>query len=118
MKEKTNQSLDDIEKLKNIIGQKMFSEVAQYFAGKTLYFPKTMLIAEKHQAIINEYRKGMTINAIAVKYSYTGSRIRQIVRNEEVKPERITFQQRIKNSGRQVKNYLTAIFADNDEKTT
>jgi Mor family transcriptional regulator len=96
MKGKTNQNLDDLKKLENIIGKKMFGEAARCFAGKELYFPKTLLISEKHQAIRNEYRKGMTVNALTAKYGYTGTYIRQIVKGKERKPERISFQQRVK----------------------
>jgi Mor family transcriptional regulator len=96
MKGKTNQNLDDLKKLENLIGQKMFGKMARCFAGKELYFPKILLIAEKHQAIRNEYRKGMTVNTLTAKYGYTGTYIRQIVQNEEGKPERMTFQQGVK----------------------
>jgi Mor family transcriptional regulator len=83
MKKDNNQNLKDLKKLEKFIGSENYSKVAQYFAGRALYFPRTIFIAKKHQDIRKEFEDGASYRELARRYGFTEQHIRNITKERE-----------------------------------
>lgn len=58
------------------VAEKMFEN----YAGLQMNFPKRLYTSEYYaERIVQDYQKGMSVQAIAKKYHYTERRIRQIL---------------------------------------
>jgi Mor family transcriptional regulator len=71
---------DAFELLKELLGPELALRVADSFAGTALYIPKNIITAERHRAIRKEFQDGATYRQLSIKYGYSISHIREIVR--------------------------------------
>jgi Mor family transcriptional regulator len=76
----------DLEKLEAIVGLENFFKLAEHFEGKSLYFPRKILMEKKREAIREEYRRGARFGELASKYGYTEQHIRRIVKEPQKMP--------------------------------
>jgi Mor family transcriptional regulator len=69
----------DFDQLEDLIGSDAAGKVSRVFAGESIYIPKRIAIAERHEAIRREYHAGASYRELSVKYGYTQKHIRRIV---------------------------------------
>ena len=60
-------------------GKKTAFEIAKEFAGCTVYISKSFFTKTNHDQIRAEYREGADYKALAIKYGYSESHIRNII---------------------------------------
>jgi Mor family transcriptional regulator len=67
--------LDDevyrLEQLELLIGKENDKKVVDFFEGASIYFPKSIGLAEQHAQIYAELRRGAAYQDAALKYGYT-----------------------------------------------
>jgi hypothetical protein len=66
------------EQMELLIGKENARKVIDFFEGSSIYFPKSIGLAELHGRIYAELRNGATYKRLAQKYGYTKSYIRRI----------------------------------------
>jgi Mor family transcriptional regulator len=72
--------------LTELIGADAAQQVAESFAGTSLYIPKGVVTAERHKLIRKEFRDGATYRELGAKYGYSETHIRNIIhRNHKTK---------------------------------
>jgi Mor family transcriptional regulator len=70
---------DDFEQLKNIIGVEKAVRVVEFFAGSTIYVPKSEQTMQSYRSIRQGYRNGANYRELSAKYGYTETHIRRII---------------------------------------
>ncbi len=65
----------------NKIASKVIGEIAQMFGGECFYMPKGVManIARRNEEIFKDYDRGVSLKALARKYSVSERRISQII---------------------------------------
>jgi transposase-like protein len=76
---------ETLEHLELLIGKENAKKVVDFFEGESVYFPKSIGLAEQHAQIYAELRRGASYQDVAVKYGYTKSYVRKIEAREEEK---------------------------------
>ena len=66
------------EQITLLIGEEHARKVIAFFEGSSIYFPKSIGLAELHNQIYAELRNGAAYKTVAQKYGYTKSYIRKI----------------------------------------
>jgi Mor family transcriptional regulator len=79
---------DSFEQLKNIIGNEKAIRVVEFFAGSTVYIPKSAQTMENYRAIRQEYKTGANYRELSVKYGYTETHIRRIIHAKRDKDDK------------------------------
>jgi Mor family transcriptional regulator len=79
---------DSFEQLKNIIGNEKAVRVVEFFAGSTVYIPKSAQTMESYRAIRQEYKTGANYRELSVKYGYTETHIRRIIHAKREKDDK------------------------------
>jgi hypothetical protein len=79
---------DSFEQLKNIIGNEKAVRVVEFFAGSTVYIPKSAQTMESYRAIRQEYQTGANYRELSVKYGYTETHIRRIIHAKRDKDDK------------------------------
>jgi hypothetical protein len=79
---------DSFEQLKNIIGNEKAVRVVEFFAGSTVYIPKSAQTMESYRSIRQEYQTGANYRELSVKYGYTETHIRRIIHAKRGKDDK------------------------------
>jgi Mor family transcriptional regulator len=84
MDKQENETFDQLQEL---IGTDAAQQVAESFAGTSLYIPKGIVTAEQHKAIRQEFKDGATYRELARRYGYAERYVRAIIhRKLKTKP--------------------------------
>jgi Mor family transcriptional regulator len=73
-----NDKNEVFDELTQLLGSEQAGKVAAHFAGSSVYIPKSLVVAEKHRRIAEEYRGGATYRELSLKYGYTERYVRII----------------------------------------
>jgi Mor family transcriptional regulator len=76
--EQLDEGNETLEQLILLIGRDNARKVFKCFEGESIYFPKSIGLAERRQQIYNDLQNGMSYTDAARKYHYTVASIREI----------------------------------------
>ena len=76
----------DFEQLEELIGTEAAWNIAEVFAGSTIYIPKSILTNKNYFTIRKKYKNGSSYRELAVEFGYTETHIRNIIHPKKEKP--------------------------------
>jgi len=72
--------IEVIEELEAIIGPELTKRMIDKYIGKSFYIPKSVIINREYQRIRDDFKKGVSLKKLALRYGYTERHIRNIIK--------------------------------------
>ena len=76
---------DVLEELSDIVGPDAAKQLADHYAGSSLYIPKSIGIKKKHREIREAFANGASYRKLAMHYGLTERYIRRIVHKKSIR---------------------------------